>query len=76
MCSCCNFISKKQSRTIKNSEQRIWKISLLERIQKKRKNKNTANEDRYFLQSNFVGVNRLFVLVDTNHGNNAKRFNA
>ena len=76
MCSCCNFISKKQSRTIKTSEQRIWKISLLERIQKKRKNKNTANEDRYFLQSNFVGVNRLFVLVDTNHGNNAKRFNA
>ena len=39
-------------------------------------NKNTINQFRYFLESNFVGVNRLFLLVDTNHGNNAKRFNA
>ena len=38
-------------------------------------NKNTANELRYFLESGFVGVNRLFVLVYTNEGNNAKRFN-
>ena len=29
-------------------------------------NKNTANEYRYFLESNFVGVNRLFVLVYSN----------
>ena len=28
-------------------------------------NKNTANEFRFFLQSNFVVVNRLFVLVYT-----------
>ena len=35
-----------------------------------------TNEFRYFLQSNFVEVNTLFVLVYTNHGNNAKRFNA
>ena len=39
-------------------------------------NKNTTNEFRYFLESNFVGVNKLFVLVYTNEGNNAKRFNA
>ena len=26
----------------------------------KRENKNTTNEYRYFLESNFVGVNRLF----------------
>ena len=32
MGSCCNFISKKQSKAIKTSEKRIWKISLLERI--------------------------------------------
>ena len=38
-------------------------------------NKNTTNEVRYFLESNFVGVNRFFVLVYSNHGNNAKRFN-
>ena len=38
-------------------------------------NKKNANEFRYFLESNFVVVNRLFVLVYTNHGDNAKRFN-
>ena len=37
-------------------------------------NKNTANEYRYFLKPNFVGVNRLFVLVYTNEYDNAKRF--
>ena len=26
-------------------------------------NKNTTNEFRYFLESNFVGINRIFVLV-------------
>ena len=39
-------------------------------------NKNTTSEFRYFLESNFVGVNRLFVLVYINNDNNAKRFNA
>ena len=34
------------------------------------------NEYRHFLESNFVGVNRLFVLVYTDENNNAKRFNA
>ena len=42
----------------------------------KSENKNTTSEYRYFLESNFVGVNRLFVLVYTNEDNNAKRFNA
>ena len=36
--------------------------------------KNATTEFRYFLESSFVGVNRLFVLVYTNEGNNAKRF--
>ena len=35
-----------------------------------------ANEYRYFLESEFVGVNSLFVLVYTNQDTNAKRFNA
>ena len=35
-----------------------------------------TNEYRYFLESNFVGVNRLFVLVHPNQDDNAKRFNA
>ena len=40
----------------------------------KSEDKNTANELGYFLESNFVGVNRLFFLVYSNHDNNAKRF--
>ena len=42
----------------------------------KSENKNTANEYRYFLKSNFVGAIRLFVLVYTNKVDNAKGFNA
>ena len=40
----------------------------------KHENKNTTNEHRYFLESNFVGVDRLFVLVYSNQDVNAKRF--
>ena len=36
-------------------------------------NKNTANEYRYFLQSNFVGVDRLLLLVYTNQDGDSKR---
>ena len=42
----------------------------------KSENKNTINEYIYFLESTFVGVNRLFVIVYTNESNNATRFNA
>ena len=42
----------------------------------KNENKNTTNEFSYFLESNFFGVNRSFVLVYTNHGDNSKKFNA
>ena len=42
----------------------------------KSENKNTVNEYRYLLESNFVGVNRLFDLVCTNQDANPKRFNA
>ena len=38
--------------------------------------KNTRNGFRYFLESNFVRVNRLFVSVYTDKANNAKKFNA
>ena len=38
-------------------------------------NKNLRNECRYFLESNFFGVNRLFILVYSNQ-NDAKRFKA
>ena len=38
----------------------------------KSENGNKTNEYRYFLESNFVRVNRLIVLVYTNEDNNAK----
>ena len=40
----------------------------------KRENKNTRNEYRYFFKSNFVGVNRLFVLIYSKYDVNTKRF--
>ena len=40
----------------------------------KSENKNAANEYIYFLKSNFVGVNRLFVLLYSNEIDKAKRF--
>ena len=40
----------------------------------KSENKNTTNEYWYSPESNFVGVNRLFVLVYSNQDENAKRF--
>ena len=42
----------------------------------KSENKNITNEYRYFLESNFVGVNKLFVLAYTNQHANVKTFNA
>ena len=39
-------------------------------------NKNTSNEYRHFLELNFVGVNRLFVLVYKNQDDDVKRFKA
>ena len=39
----------------------------------KRENKNTKNEFKYFLEPNFVGVNRLFVLVYSNQDDPSKR---
>ena len=37
-------------------------------------NKNTSQQYRYFPESNFVGVNRLFVLVYSNNDDDTKIF--
>ena len=42
----------------------------------KSEDKNTTNQFRYFLESNFVGVNRLFVLVYPNRNDDLKTFKA
>ena len=55
-----------QKKTIKSNEHFLGKDlkdSLLEWVKTKNENKSTTNEYRYFLKSNFVGFNRLFVLV-------------
>ena len=38
----------------------------------KSKNKNTTNKYRYFLESDFVEINRLFILLYTNQNVNSK----
>ena len=39
-------------------------------------NKNTTNDYIYFLESNFVGVNTIFVVINFNKGNDVKHFKA
>ena len=41
----------------------------------KSENKNTTNEYRYILESNFVRVNGLYVLIYPNQNDSVKRFN-
>ena len=43
---------------------------------RKSESKNTTNEYRYFLESNVVGVNRLFALIYLNRNKDVKRFSA
>ena len=38
--------------------------------------KDMTNEYRYFLESNFVGLSRLFVLIYSKEDDNSKRYNA
>ena len=42
----------------------------------KNANKNTTNEYRYFFKSDFVGVNRLLILVYSDNENASKRYSA
>lgn len=44
--------------------------------QTKSGNKNTPNGNRCFRKSNFLVVSRLFDLVYSNQGSNAKRYNS
>ena len=43
-------------------------------IKQKSDNKKTAKKYRYFLESNFVGANGLYVFVYSNQDDNAERF--
>ena len=73
ICSCCHIISKKQSKLpSKGFERSVYWNEYKTRSE----DKNRANEFRYFLESNFVGVNTLFVLVCSNEDSAYKRFKA
>ena len=61
MYSCSNFISKRQ--LLKLLSKGFERLVYWNEYETKSENRNTANEFRYFFESNFVGVNRLFVLV-------------
>ena len=45
-------------------------------IKLKSENKNTTHEYRCFLESNFVGVSRLFVLIFSSQDNISKYYKA
>ena len=46
----------------------------LDEYKTKGEKKNTTNKYRYFLESNFVGVSRLLVLVYSNQDADSKKF--
>ena len=61
MYSYSNFISKRQ--LLKLLSKGFERLVYWNEYETKSENRNMANEFRYFFESNFVGVNRLFVLV-------------
>ena len=56
-------VSKRQSKLSKLFNKGFERSVYWNEYKTKSENKNTTNEYRYFLKSNFVGVSRLFVLV-------------
>ena len=75
ICSCRHFINKRQPKWSKLLSKGFEYQLVGMNIEKKRGNKIAINIDkyRYFLESNFVGVNRFFVLVYSNQDENCKR---
>ena len=73
VCPCSHFISKRQSKLLskKNLKDQCIGMNV-----KQSENENMTNEYRFFLESNFAVVKRLFVLVNSNEDNNAKRYKA
>ena len=60
---CYNFISRRQSKTINFFSKWFEKSVYWNEFKSKSENKNSANEYRYSLESNFVEVNTLFISV-------------
>ena len=68
--------SAKGNQKLSNHLSKRFEISVYwNEYKTKSENKNTKNEYRYFLQSNFVGVSRLFFLIHSNQDDIPKRCN-
>ena len=65
-------IKNHQNFLVKNLKDQFIGMKIKQKVTKK----NTTNEFRFFLKSNFVDVNRLFVLVYANQDTASKRFKA
>ena len=62
--------AKDIQKLLKRLSKRFERLVYLNEYKTKSENTNTTNEYRYFLEWNFVGVNRLFVLVYWNQDDN------
>ena len=67
-----HFISKRQSKTAKMFYKGFERSVYCNEHRNKSENKNMTNEYRNFLESNFEGATRFFVLVYSNQDDNAK----
>ena len=74
ICSCCNFISKGQSKLSKILSKISERSVYWNEYKTKSETKTTTKEFRYFLESTFVGVNRILLLVHLKRGNDLNRF--
>ena len=72
-----HFFSKRQLKTIKSKglAKDLKDQFIGNNTKQKVKIRKTTNEYRYFSESNFAVVNRLFVLIYSSQDNNVKRYN-
>ena len=75
--SLLHFFSKGQLKTIKSKgiAKDLKDQFIAKNTKQKVKIKKMTNEYRYFPESNFAAVNRLFVLIYSSQDNNVKRYN-
>ena len=70
-------LSKKKKKTIKNFLAKDLKVQCIGmNIKQKVRIKNTTYECIYLLETNFVGLDRFFVLLYSNQDDNNKMFKA
>ena len=70
-------LSTKDNKKLSNIITKVFERSVYwNEYKTKSDNKNTTNEFRYFMESYFVRVSRLFVLIYSNEDTASKRFKA